>query len=209
MRTSTGGCELDRLRAEVMPALKTRVPAIGPPFLLRIPKSQPGKKGWDLGVLSAGAPHGAGPRRFLALGRRPGLEPAVSAREPGTSAIDPHHFDHLRIVENPARRNHANAQNRPASKRMPAEFRRNARERHGRPANGRETCAYRARSTSFQRQIQGRHAQTQLLTSAIVAMRRIPTAFRQPSADNGKTPSHRSGIPCPHHDQRPHTYHRP
>lgn len=192
-----------------MPAQKTRVPAIGAAFSLRKCESQPGEKGWDSAILSAGSSAGAGAWRFLAPERPPGLELAGSAREPGTSSIDPHHFDHLRLVENPARRNHANAQNRPASKRMPAEFRRNARERRGHPASGRGLCAYRAGSTSFQRQAWRCQAQTRHLTSAIIALSRIPAAFRQPSADNGKTPSHRSGIPCPHHDQRPHTYHRP
>ena len=98
---------------------------------------------------------------------------------------------------------------RPTSKRMYAELRRNAGERHLDPASGRGLCAYRARSASFQRHALRHQAQARLPTSAIIAISRIPAAFRQLSADNGKPPRRPSGIPCRHYDQRPHTHHRP
>lgn len=98
---------------------------------------------------------------------------------------------------------------RPTSKRMYAELRRNAGERHRGPAKGRGPCAYRARSASFQRHAWRHSAQTRLPTSAIIAISRIPEASRQLSAGKGKPPRRLSGIPCRHYDQRPHTHHRP
>lgn len=49
-----------------MSAQKVRVPAGGKPFLLRNCRFQLGKKGWGLGILSAGATAGAGTCGFCA-----------------------------------------------------------------------------------------------------------------------------------------------
>lgn len=169
-----------------MYAQKVRVPAAVAPFLLRKCESQPGKKGWSLAILSAGMPAGAGTRGFCARRVR-----AQSIRATSTTCTL------LKTRKEETTQMH---ENRPTSGHTPAEFRRNARERRGRPASGRGTCAYRAGSASFLRQAQGHQTQTQPLTSAIVAIGRIPTAFCQLSADNGKPPRRPSGIPCGHYD---------